>query len=82
MFYHEVAQREETINFILIDNKLTVTVISTEYYRLYDEYCNTGNTKEYNCYTTLLDDYYNTETTDAISQETADAVATELAMPF
>jgi hypothetical protein len=67
---------------VLIDNKLTVTVIKTEYYRLYDEYCNTGNAKEYNCYTALLDDYYNTETTDAISQETADAVATELAMPF
>lgn len=82
MFYHEVEQREETINFILIDNKLTVTVINEEYYRLYDGYCNTGNTKEYNCYTTLLDDYYNTETTDAISQETADAVTTELAMPF
>jgi hypothetical protein len=82
VFYHEVEQREETINFVLIDNKLTVTVIKTEYYRLYDEYCNTGNAKEYNCYTALLDDYYNTETTDAISQETADAVATELAMPF
>lgn len=82
VFYKEVEQREETINFVLIDNKLTVTVVNTEYYRLYDEYCNTGNAKEYNCYTTLLDDYYNTETTDAISQETADAVATELAMPF
>lgn len=74
MFYKEVEQNEETINFTLADNKIMATVIKTEYYRLYDEYCNTGDAKEYNCYTTLLDDYYNTETTDE--------AATELAMPF